>query len=381
MNQNLKKEIESLIQSKREGEYWDFKLEHHKNNADLIHDIICMANTPSNRDCYIIFGIEDKTFEVKGVETDSNRKTQQNIIDFLKSMHFAGGIRPIIELRELSIDNHSIDVLIIKNTYNVPYYLEMDYSKKGTRVLAYRIYTRIGDTNTPTNGNADINYVDQLYRKKFRLDASPLEQLKEKLQNKLNWKRNDTGFYNIFNPEFRILIENDPQREGPEFYSYMMMNPRTSYDNLSLKYHETTLANFVVTTLDSGIFSTITPDVGAIRIDCFSDENYYFAYYTTDSLKWKICEFLCDNSNIEQVFARKRLHSVVLIFENEIEREHFLEYVKENLNQLQHLINEDKTNYDFIKQKDPIASQKFIKEIKSARALKKMQQHFLSQLQ
>ena len=32
----LKKEIESLIEKRQEGDYWDFKLEHHKNKADLL---------------------------------------------------------------------------------------------------------------------------------------------------------------------------------------------------------------------------------------------------------------------------------------------------------------------------------------------------------
>ena len=35
----LKKEIESLIEKRQEGDYWDFKLEHHKNKADL-HDYL-----------------------------------------------------------------------------------------------------------------------------------------------------------------------------------------------------------------------------------------------------------------------------------------------------------------------------------------------------
>ena len=46
----LKDEIIELIEQKVEGSYWDFKQEWHSNNADLLHDIICMANSPANRD-------------------------------------------------------------------------------------------------------------------------------------------------------------------------------------------------------------------------------------------------------------------------------------------------------------------------------------------
>ena len=46
INDNLlKEEILQLINSQREGDYWDFKVEPHENNASLLHDIICLANS------------------------------------------------------------------------------------------------------------------------------------------------------------------------------------------------------------------------------------------------------------------------------------------------------------------------------------------------
>ena len=36
----LLQEVLSLIQSKREDEWWDFKQQHHKDKAELLHDII-----------------------------------------------------------------------------------------------------------------------------------------------------------------------------------------------------------------------------------------------------------------------------------------------------------------------------------------------------
>ena len=64
----LLQEVLSLIQSKREDEWWDFKQQHHKDKAELLHDIICMANNRAKRDSYIIFGVEDETFKIVGVE-------------------------------------------------------------------------------------------------------------------------------------------------------------------------------------------------------------------------------------------------------------------------------------------------------------------------
>ena len=137
---NLESKIELLIGTKQEGEYWDFKQCYHTSNSALLHDIICMANNRSNMDGYIIFGIEDKTFEIIGVEEDKNRKNQQNIIDFLNGKHFARGIRPTIQLVTLQRDNHVIDVLVIKNTLDTPYYLTKNYKDKNKDSREVRAY-------------------------------------------------------------------------------------------------------------------------------------------------------------------------------------------------------------------------------------------------
>ena len=62
----LEQEIQELIELHAEGDYWDFKQQWHSNNADLLHDIICMANSLANRDCYIIIGVEDGSYNVLG---------------------------------------------------------------------------------------------------------------------------------------------------------------------------------------------------------------------------------------------------------------------------------------------------------------------------
>ena len=79
---DLESEISKLIELHTEGEYWDFKQLWHSNNADLLHDIICMANSLANRDCFIIIGVEDRTYNVLGVNNEK-RKNQQNVIDLL----------------------------------------------------------------------------------------------------------------------------------------------------------------------------------------------------------------------------------------------------------------------------------------------------------
>jgi hypothetical protein len=55
----FEEEIKNLIALKREGAYWDFKKEPHSNLHDLLHDIICMANSLGENDKYLILGVND----------------------------------------------------------------------------------------------------------------------------------------------------------------------------------------------------------------------------------------------------------------------------------------------------------------------------------
>ena len=164
---HLQSEIEKLRLSKREGDYWDFKEKHHVNKANLLHDIICMANNRVDRDAYIIFGVSDATYGIIGVENDENRRNQQHVIDQLKSKKFSAGIRPRIEMRSLNFAGHEVDVLIVKNSTDTPYFIIEDFKDNGRKVCANHIYTRVGDTNTDIDKSADINNIEYLGRRGF----------------------------------------------------------------------------------------------------------------------------------------------------------------------------------------------------------------------
>ena len=80
-----KEEILELISLKQEGAYWDFKKEWYEEGKqpDLLHDIICMANTLVNRDAYIIIGVdEENDYSFSSVKSDPNRKTHRNWLIF-----------------------------------------------------------------------------------------------------------------------------------------------------------------------------------------------------------------------------------------------------------------------------------------------------------
>ncbi|MCB1044420.1 MAG: ATP-binding protein, partial [Acidobacteria bacterium] len=177
-NMSFTHEISDLIASGREGKYWDFKEQYHDNKAALLHDIICLANSLHKGSKYLIFGVTDpyKGCQIVGIQ--ANRKySQSNLIDFIRSMKFAGDVRPEIELRTIELQEQEIDVLIVFDRPEKPYYLREDYKDKGKIVRASYIYTRNLDTNIAIDQSADLRIIELMWRERFGLDVQPAERM------------------------------------------------------------------------------------------------------------------------------------------------------------------------------------------------------------
>ncbi|WP_164984981.1 ATP-binding protein [Ammoniphilus sp. CFH 90114] len=377
----LRDEVLMLIDSKREDDYWDFKVSYHTNSADFLHDIICMANNRIDRDAYIIFGVVDRTYEVVGVSNDENRKTQQHMIDFLKDKKFVSGIRPKVELRNLMIAGQEVDVLVIKNSTDTPYYLTEDYDFQGRRVRANYIYTRVGDTNTDINKSADINNVEYLWKKRFLLTRSPFEQVMKRLANKSEWKRNEDTYHNVYNPEFTITIsDNDGEaRTRSEFYAYTLTDSSTTYRNLSIKYFGTQLYSVLVAFLDGGRYCTPTPEWGFLFFGEHGvNPDYALKYFTKDSPSYKLNKFLYDDNNQEASFARRRFFEVVLLFENDFEKDAFLAYVEHYKNVFIDKFNSLDREFSWIEADNQRHQEHIVSRLKTGEVLNQMLSDFRS---
>ena len=95
--------IQGLIDRRTEGTYWDFKRQHHENSAELIHDVLCLANADHVGDRYLIFGVESQTFTRHSIDSTPNRRTQADVITLLQSnsSKFCESRTPEVHLREL----------------------------------------------------------------------------------------------------------------------------------------------------------------------------------------------------------------------------------------------------------------------------------------
>lgn len=332
----LKKEIINLINLKQEGPYWDFKREWYSKDqkADLLHDIICMANNTQNKDAYLIIGInEEKNYEVECVFQDLKRWNTQNLVDFLKDKKFAGDIRPLVYIESIETLNGIIDVIVIKNSNDTPYYLKEKYRD----VAANNIYTRVMDTNTPKNKSADIIHVEYLWKKRFRLLSSPLERINYYLKNSEDWLKSPTNYeivkkYNKYHPEFSIEYTLEDSGNSYQYYLFNQTDIRPHWNEIRIFHHQTLLFTCEGVILDGGRYFTPVPKTSGITIDSISKWDVAFKYFVKNTLLHEIHKFYYNPDGDEADTSHNRFMECVLLFYSKEELENFKEYVLVNWN-------------------------------------------------
>lgn len=332
--------IRFFLEQGKEGDCWDFKQEWHENMADLLKDIICFANTVHDEHCYLIFGVANN-LEITGMQKP--RKKQADIIDAISNLIFAGDNYPSVEVNTIIFDGVELDVLTVFNVENTPIYLKKQYGQMRPGC----IYTRIGDKNTPDNGNADITDIENLWRKRLGLTKPPLEYIYDRLHNKTEWTMSDSGYYNVYRPEYTIEVIPDTEDLEAEFYAFAMVNHNTSYDILNIKYQTTLLDSYQVVVLDGGRLQIPSPTWGFICHDKYGlDYRYSYKYYVCGSRVYRLLQFLYDPQNGDHRYAFLRLQEVVVFFQSEEEHLAFETYIEEHQDYLDNVIkNIDRFDY------------------------------------
>lgn len=327
----LKERIIELIKEKREGSYWDFKQEYHTNKVKLLHDILCLANNIENKEAYLIFGVADDGRIIGGTE-DKNRQNQEFFISFLQGKKFAGNMTPHVILRTIVIKKQEIDILVIKQSQNIPFYLSEDFKVGKERVYQGNIYTRIEDRNTPINETADPLRIEQLWKIRLGLIPIPIERFKNYLLQKEQWSENSKGNYFLEAPEFTV-VKNEEETQGMEryaapFYAYNQMNTHFSYYFYECKYFETVLFESQTVALDSGRYHTPTPEWSYIPIDENRQNNMGYRYFIKNTMLYNLHIFMFEANQEEAVSAHREFMDLVCVFETELEKVDFENYIR-----------------------------------------------------
>lgn len=316
LNTSLEEKIQSLINSRREGNNWDFKQEWHKNNADLLKDIISLANNPDDEEAYLIFGVEDGTFNIVGVcETDSYRKELSGLTQFVLSKPFAGDI-PKIDLKRLKIEGHNIDVIIIRNSNNTPFFLKSDYTINGKSLKHSVIYTRVNDTTTGHDVAAPFSQIESLWKKRFGLSKTDLDRFMGLLDKPEDWSLtidDETIAYYKTDASFSIVKDGDPT-EGVEPYSLFYPDPTITVQKIKILKNSTPIYRLELLFVDGHrkwfpICKTTKP---------FSSEDFWYSYIELDTIEGKL--LILFNSMTQAISSREWTLNQILLFKSKEER-------------------------------------------------------------
>jgi len=337
--EQIEKIIGNLINSKKEGNYWDFKEIPHNNNADLLHDILCLANAKHKGDRFLILGVSDPSSgaNIVGLTTGMvDRKTQQQFIDFLNRKDFGGGIKPDISLHTLTIDKKQIDVLQITNHPYKPYYLTSTYTIGRRNVRANHIYTRIGDTNTPIDSSADLLHIEHMWRERFHLDVHPKEKMLHLLSDPSEWTMdlgNSEYAYNNNHPEYKIEFSQPKKVESAEAYCYFYPNPVAYLGTAKFYYQSTLLLEQEYMTCDEMRRHLPVPQVAYVSKNGI--EGWYY-YFTKNAISGLFLKFLTRGTY--SFSSGRGSEPPFLIFKDEMESKAFEDHVNQHLDDIIKLI-------------------------------------------
>ena len=263
--------IGDLIATGKEGDYWDFKREPHAKTGDLIKDIICLANTPRHAgDRYIIYGV-DNTRSVVGLQSTTPR-TQADIVNTLSNAGFAGGVFPDIYLQPIKLQGQRLEVLIIKDRPEKPYYLQKEYRKDGVRLNPGTVYARVRDSNTASDQVASSHDIDRMWRQRFSLDQTPFQRVQNYLLDRDGWTATSENvwYYSQF-PEFTISPTEEEIRPvmAVENWVRAAMNPSAFVRAFRICFHQTVLAEVECIYYDE--MRAITPAPRPTHVDSGKD--------------------------------------------------------------------------------------------------------------
>lgn len=271
-------DIRALLQQD-ESEYLDFKKEYHGNNVKLLHDILCLANSYHKGNRYLVLGIEDRTKTIFGVESDPNRKNNANIQDLLRQSNL--NRIPSVSINKHNIGSHEVDVLMIGNRHDKPFFLLKDKRYQGDTLRNGVVYSRLGDTNIPLNETASEASIEIMWRERFGFDLPPLKLAHRLLANTSEWRKieEDNYIYHFARPEFTIQDGNTLGEKFVEPWSKTFPDKQAQSFEVCIYYLTTLLYKTTFVHCDGFRYRIPLPER--------KDDKFYLL---RDSIDWKIAQ-------------------------------------------------------------------------------------------
>lgn len=364
---NFDRDLLNDLLAKEEDEIHDFKAQWYspEKKAELVKDLFSFVNTIHHKDCYLLIGVSDDQ-KVVGVENDKNRLDTQQLTDFLHKLPIANAHTPKVVVESVKTEGHVIDIIVVKETSDVPVYLDEDKHFKGAKrpINAGQIFVRVNDTNTPINETANDGDVERLWKKRFGEDLPILDRFTKKIGDFKNWeyfelKLDQNEFFYDMDPDFRMIItDDDEHRYRTGSFALGQYRLDIDWNWLKLQYRGSIITRFPVVFMDGGRFLTVVPESCYIHSSLINDP-IPFRCFVHDSLQYEV-EKLIFNMDKTAItpdnYQKKALLENIVIFKNSRQQEQVIKhwnsqynYIKEKCKptseQIKHLKNS--LSFDF----------------------------------
>ena len=321
--------VGDLIAARKEGDHWDFKHDPHAKPGDLIKDIICLANSPRHTgDRYLIYGVDD-TGTVVGMQSATHR-TQADIVNTLSNAGFAGGVYPDIYLQQIEVQGQGIEVLVIKDRPEKPYYLQRAYNKDGVRLNPGTVYSRVRDSNTPSDQVAPSHDIERMWRERFGLDGTPFQRLQKYLLDRDSWvETSEHVWFHSQWPEFTISPTEEEAWavQAGENWVRAAMNPSAFVRPFRVCFHQTVLARVECVLYDEMRAITPVPSTHVV-----SENDRWFFSLCAGTPEFRFLQFLTgrkrDQLLRDGLSDGRGLSVPVILFRSDMERQAFTEELK-----------------------------------------------------
>lgn len=309
-----------------EDEYHDFKLEWYTKHQkdEMIKDIFSFVNTFHHQDCYVIIGVRDSDHKIIGVENDEHRLNTEKLTSYLDMLPIANQSIPRVLVKTIKLDGHDVDVIVIKNTNDVPLYLSEDYHPSTCKysIKAGQIFVRLNDRETDIRKTARDYQTEKLWKKRFGLDLPIDKQYKIKLLDVNNWEyfENDqVGFrYNIDPDYCMYLVDDQERRSRVESYSLSQFRAKMYWQVLKLMYRNRLIDNILVVWLDGSKFVSVAPEPAVLKPGVPGDMLMFQCLYA-DTMDFYVENFLFNHKNYStssDYLQRSRLLKDIVIFKD-----------------------------------------------------------------
>ena len=267
-------EVRSLVARQTEGQHWDFKREHYKAPSDLIHDVLCLANTEHKGPRYLIFGVASNGKDLHDQAVADGRGTLENITSLFadnRDKFFQSRI-PDLYMFAIEVEGYCLDVLVIEDRPFKPYYLVQKYRDGKGTVYPNHIYSRKNSVNTARNATASPDEIVNMWRERFGLSMFPKERFGLYLAEDGQWDWGgdsasqdwESVRYYREAPEFTVRVRRWEGDSLPipcsQEWTQGEISQETSCHWMDLYYHQTCLDNILVVGFDGGKKILAAPD-------------------------------------------------------------------------------------------------------------------------